>query len=348
MDTADVDMERQAPPLPISPRSDQPDHDMTDSTPFEPTWQPEEVSQPLEPDSAPQLEQPSDIPMDLTLVTGTRSGPAAKRPLSLSPRSPAPISTSNRFTILQEDDLELSVEENVVPRLVLEDTLHPRVKTKAKKQKPNKSKHAHLERARKTMKDNPKGFNLAMCKQTLLSEPHVVAHSIYSHQGDTRLFEALAATRAVERAMAAKKAQGESENPRNHVQFFVSNDPQELLSALDKDEDLSRVRWALGVMDLFFTNRAPDLYSNQEALSSLLEGAVSRWEPSDTLTDCALWILVTQLQNALSAMSLPQPVQRALTLLVTIAQKYPIAALCDPTYFSLKSSCPWATIAPSM
>ena len=347
-DIEDEDME--APALPLTPRGELVDQDMDDAPPsdfaFSPNDTPTANSTTIEPGTAQTHEHPTELSLELVSVTGSRSAPGPKRPLSLSPRSPAPLSTSNRFTILQEDDLELSVDDVVVPRLVLEDSDHPRVKTKAKKQKPNKSKHAHLERALKTIKQDAKGIQLDACQRILQSEPQVVAHSMYSHQGDTSLFTSLAATRAIERTMAAFKQLGQSDDYRQHVPFYTLSAavPHHILTALKDDRDLNQVRCALGTMDLFLTNRAPDLYNNSEALTSLLGDSLSRWDSNNALTDRALWHLVVILHDALNDMTLPSPVQLALTQLVTISTHYPIDALCDNTDFTLRSTLPWADI----
>ncbi|KAG9398483.1 hypothetical protein AC1031_014536, partial [Aphanomyces cochlioides] len=95
-----------------------------------------EMSTNESPALAPPSEQPKNS-LDLQLVTGYRSGPAPKRTLPSSPRLD-PLPTSNRFHILEEDDVELSFEDFAVPRIVLEDSSAPRPKkTKGKARLPN-------------------------------------------------------------------------------------------------------------------------------------------------------------------------------------------------------------------
>ncbi|ETV63520.1 hypothetical protein H257_19556, partial [Aphanomyces astaci] len=62
-------------------------------------------------------EQVPSAPLEYQLVTGDRFKPASKRPLS--PRESQSFATSNRYALLQEDDVELSLEDFVIPRVVL-------------------------------------------------------------------------------------------------------------------------------------------------------------------------------------------------------------------------------------
>ncbi|KAF0706500.1 hypothetical protein As57867_006727, partial [Aphanomyces stellatus] len=104
---------------------------------------------PGSPVQAPIDELLQQSPLELQLVTGNRSSPATKRALSPSPRAGTPLFTSNRFSLLQEDDVELSLDDYIVPRLVLEDASHPRVQVPRKKKPRNEAKKAHRDRAKK-------------------------------------------------------------------------------------------------------------------------------------------------------------------------------------------------------
>ncbi|KAH9070942.1 hypothetical protein Ae201684P_017266 [Aphanomyces euteiches] len=136
------------------------------------------------PAPAPPNEQPMNS-LDLQLVTGYRSGPAPKRTLPSSPRLD-PLPTSNRFHILEEDDVELSFEDFAVPRIVLEDSSAPRpkkTKGKAKKQRLNKSAAAHLELAKKIIRDKKVEGSITECQRILRDDPQLVAHAEGSCQG---------------------------------------------------------------------------------------------------------------------------------------------------------------------
>ncbi|KAF0720626.1 Aste57867_183 [Aphanomyces stellatus] len=99
---------------------------------------------PNSPAQAPNGEHLQQPALELVLVTGNRSAPATKRALSLSPRGATPLFTSNRYILLQEDDVELSIEDHNVPRLVLEDPEHSRVIIQTKKKQRNEAKKAIL------------------------------------------------------------------------------------------------------------------------------------------------------------------------------------------------------------
>ncbi|KAF0686027.1 Aste57867_22153 [Aphanomyces stellatus] len=117
------------------------------------------------------LQQPA---LELQLVTGNRSAPAAKHALSLSPRGAMPLFTSNSYILLQEDDVELSIEDHVVPRLVLEDPEHPRVIVQTKKKQRNEAKKAHLDRAKKFIADKTAEQSIVERQAILQLEPAVV------------------------------------------------------------------------------------------------------------------------------------------------------------------------------
>ncbi|KAF0683310.1 Aste57867_24636 [Aphanomyces stellatus] len=121
------------------------------------------------------LQQPAP---ELQLVTGNRSATATKRALSLSPRA-TPLFTSNRYILLREDDVELSIEDHIVPRLVLEDPEHLGVIVQTKKKQRNKAKKAHLDRVIKFIADKTAEQSIVECQAILQLEPAVVTHSMF-------------------------------------------------------------------------------------------------------------------------------------------------------------------------
>ncbi|KAG9405404.1 hypothetical protein AC1031_003290 [Aphanomyces cochlioides] len=233
-----------------------------------------EMSTNESPALAPPSEQPKNS-LDLQLVTGYRSGPAPKRTLPSSPRWD-PLPTSNRFHILEEDDVELSFEDFAVPRIVLEDSSAPRpkkTKGKAKKQRLNKSGAAHLELAKKIIRDKKVEGSITECQRILRDDPQLVAHAMYAQDEDLSLFQSLVATKTIERKMALLKAQVKPHNYKHHVNFMAQYKihPSEILEELTTDiPEIKRILFALATIDLFLSNRAPDLYTNSEALTVLL------------------------------------------------------------------------------
>ncbi|ETV94791.1 hypothetical protein H310_11466 [Aphanomyces invadans] len=127
-----------------------------------------ETPQQTQPATAPDVtEQYSSSPLEFQLVTGDRFNPAPKRPLS--PLSPH-VTTSNRYALLQEDDLDLSLEDFALPRVVVEDPEFPRATTLAKKSRPNKSKHAHFERATKLIREKDVESNILADQMGLIND----------------------------------------------------------------------------------------------------------------------------------------------------------------------------------
>ncbi|ETV89942.1 hypothetical protein H310_15216 [Aphanomyces invadans] len=200
------------------------------------------------PDDAPLEEHPMTSQRDLQLVTGNQFGPAAKLPSSLSPRS-APLLTNNRYAILEEEDVELSMDDFVLPRIVLTDANFPRpTKVQGKKQRANKSKHAHLERAQRAIRDEKVVRSIVECKSILLQEPQIIAHSI---------------NRAIEREMAKHTLLDEEDNYKAYLGFYTQNyvDPSQILAEIVPESHKASVRLAVAAMDLFLENRAPNLYN---------------------------------------------------------------------------------------
>ncbi|CAK4630674.1 unnamed protein product [Aphanomyces euteiches] len=269
------------------------------------------------PAPAPPNEQPMNS-LDLQLVTGYRSGPAPKRTLPSSPRL-NPLPTSNRFHILEEDDVELSFEDFAVPRIVLEDSSAPRpkkTKGKAKKQRLNKSAAAHLELAKKIIRDKKVEGSITECQRILRDDPQLVAHAMYAQdEEDLSLFQSLVATKTIERKMVLLKAQGKPHNYKHHVNFMAQSKihSAEILEELTTDiPEIKRILFALAAVDLFLSNRAPDLYTNSEALTVLLNQEATRLSDTNCLTDWSLFALIENFSDNLEKFTLPAPVLSAI------------------------------------
>ncbi|KAF0687815.1 hypothetical protein As57867_020420, partial [Aphanomyces stellatus] len=229
-----------------------------------------EMSPPKSPVQAPNDELLQQSPLELQLVTGNRSGPATKRALSPSPRAGTPLFTSKRFSLLQEDDVELSLDDYIVPRLVLEDASHPRVQVPRKEKPRNEAKKAHRGRAKKFMTDKTAEKSIGECQAILRLEPAVVAHSLYSGPNDSALLNALIASHAVERKMACYKHQGKPSNYRDSLDTSNLSQvglkcPRAILEAITTSSE-DEVLMAVAALDLYLCNRAPDLYTNYEAI----------------------------------------------------------------------------------
>ncbi|KAH9070903.1 hypothetical protein Ae201684P_003001 [Aphanomyces euteiches] len=258
------------------------------------------------PAPAPPNEQPMDS-LDLQLVTGYRSGPAPKRTLPSSPRLD-PLPTSNRFHILEEDDVELSA-----PR-------PKKTKGKAKKQRLNKSAAAHLELAKKIIRDKKVEGSITECQRILRDDPQLVAHAMYAQdEEDLSLFQSLVATKTIERKMVLLKAQGK---PHNYKHHNLTTDIPEI----------KRILFALATVDLFLSNRAPDLYTNSEALTVLLNQEATRLPDTNCLTDWSLFALIENFSDNLEKFTLPAPVLSAISMLKSITNNYHIDELCSKAH----------------
>ncbi|KAH9079094.1 hypothetical protein Ae201684P_007540 [Aphanomyces euteiches] len=289
------------------------------------------------PAPAPPNEQPMNS-LDLQLVTGYRSGPAPKRTLPSSPRLD-PLPTSNRFHILEEEDVELSFEDFAVPRIVLEDSSAPRpkkTKGKAKKQRLNKSAAAHLELAKKIIRDKKVEGSITECQRILRDDPQLVAHAMYAQdEEDLSLFQSLVATKTIERKMVLLKAQGKPHNYKHHVNFMAQSKirPAEILEELTTDiPEIKRILFALATVDLFLSNRAPDLYTNSEALTVLLNQEATRLPDTNCLTDWSLFALIENFSDNLEKFTLPAPVLSAISMLKSITNNYHIDELCSKAH----------------
>ncbi|KAG9405403.1 hypothetical protein AC1031_003289 [Aphanomyces cochlioides] len=300
-----------------------------------------EMSTNESPALAPPSEQPKNS-LDLQLVTGYRSGPAPKRTLPSSPRLD-PLPTSNRFHILEEDDVELSFEDFAVPRIVLEDSSAPRpkkTKGKAKKQRLNKSAAAHLELAKKIIRDKKVEGSITECQRILRDDPQLVAHAMYAQDEDLSLFQSLVATKTIERKMALLKAQGKPHNYKHHVNFMAQYKihPSEILEELTTDiPEIKRILFALATIDLFLSNRAPDLYTNSEALTVLLNQEATRLPDTNCLTDWSLFALIENFSDNLEKFTLPAPVLSAISMLKSITNNYHIDELCSKAHHSMNA-----------
>ncbi|KAG9411535.1 hypothetical protein AC1031_017172, partial [Aphanomyces cochlioides] len=300
-----------------------------------------EMSTNESPALAPPSEQPKNS-LDLQLVTGYRSGPAPKRTLPSSPRLD-PLPTSNRFHILEEDDVELSFEDFAVPRIVLEDSSAPRpkkTKGKAKKQRLNKSAAAHLELAKKIIRDKKVEGSITECQRILRDDPQLVAHAMYAQDEDLSLFQSLVATKTIERKMALLKAQGKPHNYKHHVNFMTQYKihPSEILEELTTDiPEIKRILFALATIDLFLSNRAPDLYTNSEALTVLLNQEATRLPDTNCLTDWSLFALIENFSDNLEKFTLPAPVLSAISMLKSITNNYHIDELCSKAHHSMNA-----------
>ncbi|KAH9070908.1 hypothetical protein Ae201684P_003006 [Aphanomyces euteiches] len=272
------------------------------------------------PAPAPPNEQPMNS-LDLQLVTGYRSGPAPKRTLPSSPRLD-PLPTSNRFHILEEEDVELSFEDFAVPRIVLEDSSAPRpkkTKGKAKKQRLNKSAAAHLELAKKIIRDKKVEGSITECQRILRDDPQLVAHAMYAQdEEDLSLFQSLVATKTIERKMVLLKAQGKPHNYKHHVNFMAQSKihPAEILEELTTDiPEIKRILFALAT-----------------ALTVLLNQEATRLPDTNCLTDWSLFALIENFSDNLEKFTLPAPVLSAISMLKSITNNYHIDELCSKAH----------------
>ncbi|KAH9071224.1 hypothetical protein Ae201684P_012820 [Aphanomyces euteiches] len=280
-------------------------------------------SDPPGPDNNGQDKQQEDVenPMnslDLQLVTGYRSGPAPKRTLPSSPRLD-PLPTSNRFISSKKTTFKCATPK--------------KTKGKAKKQRLNKSAAAHLELAKKIIRDKKVEGSITECQRILRDDPQLVAHAMYAQdEEDLSLFQSLVATKTIERKMVLLKAQGKPHNYKHHVNFMAQSKihPAEILEELTTDiPEIKRILFALATVDLFLSNRAPDLYTNSEALTVLLNQEATRLPDTNCLTDWSLFALIENFSDNLEKFTLPAPVLSAISMLKSITNNYHIDELCS-------------------
>ncbi|CAK4124974.1 unnamed protein product, partial [Aphanomyces euteiches] len=226
-----------------------------------------------------------------------------------------------------------------VPRIVLEDSSAPRpkkTKGKAKKQRLNKSAAAHLELAKKIIRDKKVEGSITECQRILRDDPQLVAHAMYAQdEEDLSLFQSLVATKTIERKMVLLKAQGKPHNYKHHVNFMAQSKihPAEILEELTTDiPEIKRILFALATVDLFLSNRAPDLYTNSEALTVLLNQEATRLPDTNCLTDWSLFALIENFSDNLEKFTLPAPVLSAISMLKSITNNYHIDELCSKAH----------------
>ncbi|KAF0691459.1 hypothetical protein As57867_017263, partial [Aphanomyces stellatus] len=87
------------------------------------------------------------------------------------------------------------------------------------------------------------------------------------------------------------------------------------------------VLMAVAALDLYLCNRAPDLFTNYEAIEVLLGEAATLWETR--LTDRSLLCVVKKLMATLRGYTLPFPIVEALDKLHFIISNNSINSICD-------------------
>ncbi|KAF0710435.1 hypothetical protein As57867_005518, partial [Aphanomyces stellatus] len=127
---------------------------------------------------------------------------------------------------------------------------------------------------KKFMTDKTAEKSIGECQAILRLEPAVVAHSLYSGPNDSALLNALIASHAVERKMACYKHQGKPSNYRDYLDTSNLSQvglkcPRAILEAITTSSE-DEVLMAVAALDLYLCNRAPDLYTNYEAIEVLL------------------------------------------------------------------------------
>ncbi|KAG9398420.1 hypothetical protein AC1031_014607 [Aphanomyces cochlioides] len=148
----------------------------------------------------------------------------------------------------------------------------------------------------------------------------------------------LVATKTIERKMALLKAQGKPHNYKHHVNFMAQYKihPSEILEELTTDiPEIKRILFALATIDLFLSNRAPDLYTNSEALTVLLNQEATRLPDTNCLTDWSLFALIENFSDNLEKFTLPAPVLSAISMLKSITNNYHIDELCSKAHHSM-------------
>ncbi|KAH9079087.1 hypothetical protein Ae201684P_000960 [Aphanomyces euteiches] len=170
----------------------------------------------------------------------------------------------------------------------------------------------------------------------LRDDPQLVAHAMYAQdEVDLSLFQSLVATKTIERKMVLLKAQGKPHNYKHHVNFMAQSKihPAEILEELTTDiPEIKRILFALATVDLFLSNRAPDLYTNSEALTVLLNQEATRLPDTNCLTDWSLFALIENFSDNLEKFTLPAPVLSAISMLKSITNNYHIDELCSKAH----------------
>ncbi|KAF0706235.1 hypothetical protein As57867_006766, partial [Aphanomyces stellatus] len=181
------------------------------------------------------------------------------------------------------------------------------------------------------MTDKTAEKSIGECQAILRLEPAVVAHSLYSGPNDSALLNALIASHAVERKMASYKHQGKPSNYRDYLDTSNLSQvglkcPRAILEAITTSSE-DEVLMAVASLDLYLCNRAPDLYTNYEAIEVLLGEAATLWETR--LTDRSLIGVVKKLMATLRGYTLPFPIVEALDKLHFIISNNSIDSICD-------------------
>ncbi|KAH9070237.1 hypothetical protein Ae201684P_002603 [Aphanomyces euteiches] len=124
-------------------------------------------------------------------------------------------------------------------------------------------------------------------------------------------------------------------NYKHHVNFMAQSKihPAEILEELTTDiPEIKRILFALATVDLFLSNRAPDLYTNSEALTVLLNQEATRLPDTNCLTDWSLFALIENFSDNLEKFTLPAPVLSAISMLKSITNNYHIDELCSKAH----------------
>ncbi|KAH9051225.1 hypothetical protein Ae201684P_007894 [Aphanomyces euteiches] len=289
------------------------------------------------PAPAPPNEQPMNS-LDLQLVTGYRSGPAPKRTLPSSPRLD-PLPTSNRFISSKKKTWNSRLKTLQCLELCWKiQVRHARKRPKAKRR--NNDLTSLLRPTsnwrRKIIRDKKVEGSITECQRILRDDPQLVAHAMYAQdEEDLSLFQSLVATKTIERKMVLLKAQGKPHNYKHHVNFMAQSKirPAEILEELTTDiPEIKRILFALATVDLFLSNRAPDLYTNSEALTVLLNQEATRLPDTNCLTDWSLFALIENFSDNLEKFTLPAPVLSAISMLKSITNNYHIDELCSKAH----------------
>ncbi|KAF0712081.1 Aste57867_4921 [Aphanomyces stellatus] len=131
--------------------------------------------------------------------------------------------------------------------------------------------------------------------------------------------------------MASYKHQGKPSNYRDYLDTRNLSQvglkcPRAILEAITTSSE-DEVLMAVAALDLYLCNRAPDLYTNYEAIEVLLGEAATLWETR--LTDRSLIGVVKKLMATLRGYTLPFPIVEALDKLHFIISNNSINSICD-------------------